>query len=225
MIANWKVTALLLSPLANNPPNLDSLLMREVALKSHESAEKLTRDTRLKDIKAPFIPIERRGINGKYIFCCSNPIMPFPYADYNAHLTKRFETDRVARLLAPEHRTKILNSSGPYKMRNETARIRMIKRIAWFVRGDRDNIINITKRIPALGKYIRIGYGLVNEWEFEEMQEDYSLFAGDGKVLMKTMPLGRHLDGVQKDSYRISYGGAYPPYWHPENYEKIAVPC
>jgi hypothetical protein len=64
-----------------------------------------------------------------------------------------------------------------------------------------------------------------HEWEYEEMGEnDYSIFAPgeSGKILMKTIPNDK-LENVS--GYKVSFGGGKSPYWHPENYMEIAVPC
>jgi hypothetical protein len=67
---------------------------------------------------------------------------------------------------------------------------------------------------------------MIDRWEFELMgEDDWSIFAEQhGKpVLMKTIPFGHSLQNVC--GYRRSIGGAFPPYWHPENCMEVAVPC
>jgi hypothetical protein len=51
------------------------------------------------------------------------------------------------------------------------------------------------------------GYGLIDHWDFEEIERDYSIFAPcRGKpVLMKTVPVGTDLNNVC--GYRLSFRG------------------
>jgi hypothetical protein len=96
----------------------------------------------------------------------------------------------------------------------------------WFFRGDKHEVRRILKSVYYIGKYGRIGYGVVSGWEYEDMGEnDFSIFAPteEGRVLMKTIPNGPEIRDVV--GYRVSFGGGVPPYWHPDNYMEIAVPC
>jgi len=224
MMRNWMITAWLCSPLAGEPPYLDAVLEGELArrlgyLRNH----KLTRDTKLKDIDKPPIPLAKEEIGGKAVWCVSDPIIPNPAAEWHDKQAKRFDTSQSL-LVAPEYRKKLLTSSGPYKQRYAPIRARLIESITWFARGDRKGLNKLLKKVPALGKHRNTGYGRVWKWQYEEVGSDYSLYATrqGTPVLMRTMPLGEHLAGV--GGYRKSYGGGWTPYWHPDNYTEIAIP-
>jgi hypothetical protein len=159
------------------------------------------------------------------VYACSDPVIPPPDAEWVDRIAKRIDTNSIAQLLAPEERKTIGVTSGPYKSRYTPIRIRLINRVCWFFRGDKHDVRRILKSVFAIGKYRSIGYGIIDRWEFEDMGEnDYSIFVpGDsGKILMKTIPYG-NLENVT--GYKVSFGGGKPPYWHPENYMEIAVPC
>lgn len=226
MINNWKATAYLSTPLAFDPPALDALLEWELArrlgMKHHN---KLTRNVPLSEIERVPIPLAQRTINGRDVYCCSDPIIPAPRAEWSDHQSKRIDTDLVALMLAPSDRKSLLVASGPYKMRYVPVRVRLIDCVVWFFRGDRKEVNKLLKSVIGLGKHRNIGYGLIERWEYEETPEDYSIFAPcRGKpVLMKTIPAGAQLENVT--GYRKSFGGAFPPYWHPETYMEIAVTC
>jgi hypothetical protein len=225
MIANWKVTAWLSSPLAGNPPQFDAILGWELARRlGYKHARKLTRDIRLSGVEIPPIPLAKRTINGVDIFCCSSPIMPEPSAEWVDRISKRINTDEIALLLAPEYRKSLLVASGPYKMRYVPERIRLIDCICWFVRGDRKEINKLTKSVLAIGKHRNIGYGQIERWTFDEMENDCSISAmRHGKlVLMRIVPFGPALQIMT--AYKRSFGAPRMPYWHPENYMEIAIP-
>lgn len=225
MIKNWKITCFLLSPLCGDPPNLDALLEYELARRlGYKHSNKLTRNVPLSEIKKPPIPLAKRTVAGHDIYCCSNPIIPKPKAEWSDHQSKRFDTDMVALILHRSQRKKLLTSSGPYKSRFSPIRIRLIDRIVWFARGDRGEINKLLKKIVALGHCRNIGYGTIDRWEYEEVDANNSLYASykGKKIVMKTIPVeaARNYYG-----YRKSYGGAFPPYWHPETNQEIAIPC
>jgi hypothetical protein len=104
-------------------------------------------------------------------------------------------------------------------------RIRLVPRISWFARCARSETNKLLKGILSIGSRRGIGYGLVEKWEFEEVEEDFSITAAQhGKpVLMKTIPFGS--DCANMTGFRRGFGGAFPPYWHPETFKEIAIPC
>lgn len=226
MIKNWKVTAWLSSPLAGEPPQIDAILGWELSRRlGYKHHKKLTRDIPLSQIENPPIPLAKRTIGNNDIYCCSSPIIPEPKAEWVERISKRIDTDEIALLLSPEHRKSLLVASGPYKMRYVPERIRLIDRVCWFVRGDKKEINKLLKSVYALGKHRNIGYGQISEWAYEEIENDYSITAMQhGKpVLMKIIPFGSACQNMT--GYKRTFGAPFMPYWHPENYMEIAVPC
>jgi hypothetical protein len=226
-LSNLKVTAWLLSPLAGDPPALDAALAWELSHRLGSKHErKVLRDTPLEELPRVPIPVAQRTINGVDVYCCSNPILPAPLApDWVEHINKRIDTTQFALLLAPKERKNLLITSGPYKMLHRPQRVRLIDRVCWFARGNRREMSKLLKSVLAIGQHRGIGYGLVGYWDFEETEQDYSIFAPchSKKILMKTVPAGEDLQEVC--GFRSSFGGIAAPYWHPENYREIAIPC
>lgn len=226
MIKNWKLTVNLLTPLAGDPPALDSILEYEMAFRlGMKHARKMTRDIPLSDVTRPPIPLCRKTLSGVDVYQCSDPIVSETMAEWVEKQAKRFDTSKNALLLRPDQRKALLIASGPYKMRFAPVRVRLIKKVCWFFRGDRKEVNKIFKSIKSLGMKRSIGYGLIGSFSFEETENNYSLFANQhGKrVLMKTIPLCDELNGAT--GYRESFGGGFPPYWHPETFTEIAIPC
>lgn len=227
MIKNWKIKCNLISPLCGDPPNIDSLLEYELSLRlGMKHANKLTRSIPLSEIERVPIPLATKTINGVDVYACSNPILGNVYADYTEKQSKRFDTDLLACVLHETQRKKLLTSSGPYKSRFVPLRIRVVDSVYWFVRGDRKEINKLLKKIIALGHCRNVGYGFIGSWEYEEQEEDNSIFAKNkgGYVLMKTLPI-EAAKAKKAKGYRHSFGGAFPPYWHPETFQEVAVPC
>jgi len=226
MINNWKVTAMLASPLAGEAPALDAILEYELAHRlGYLHSKKLTRAVPLSEIQRPPIPVSRYDAMGRPVYRCSDPILGPVLAEWKEYQNKRLDLN-MSLLVDPAQRKKLLVASGPYKMRHAPLRVRLVESISWFIRGDRAEINKLLKKIHSLGAHRNIGYGIIYRWEYEEQPEDWSLFADtpEGKrVLMKTMPVGPYLESAV--GYRKSFGGGWPPYWHSENYTEIAIPC
>jgi hypothetical protein len=224
---NWIVTAHLISPLCGEPPMIDSLLEYELSLRlGYKMARKLTRNVPLSQIEHPPIPLAKRTIVGIDFYCSSNPIIGNVFADYTERQSKRFDTDMCVLMIDERYRKKLLTSSGPYKSRFVPIRVRVIDTINWIVRGDRKEMNKLLKKIIALGTERSYGYGRIGGWEYEEIEDDYSIFAmhQGKKVLMKTLPI-EVVKAADATGYRNSFGGAFPPYWHPETYMEIGIPC
>jgi hypothetical protein len=84
----------------------------------------------------------------------------------------------------------------------------------------------LLKKIIAIGHCRAYGYGRISEWEYLEKDEDDSIFANlkGKKVSMKTLPISV-IKSNEATGYRHSFGGAFPPYWHPGTFMEIGVPC
>ena len=227
MLNNWVVSCWLASPLAGEPPALDGILAWELANRlGMKHARKTGRWTPAAEIEDVPIPLAKRTVGGYELYCCSDPIIPTPLApEWVDRTSKRFESSKMALIIAPEYRKSIMTASGPYKSRFVPERIRLVDRIVWLVRGDRKEINKLLKSIKAIGRKRDIGYGQVWKWTFDEIDQDYSIFAPHKgkKVLMKTIPLGAGLNNAS--GYKRSYGGWRSPYWHPEFQSEVAVPC
>jgi hypothetical protein len=217
----------LLSPLAGDAPALDALLAWELHLRlGSKHAKKVGRWTPAEELEDAPIPLARRKIFGETVYCCSDPILPPLLApEWVDRQSKRFESSKMAKIIAPEHRKSIMTASGPYKSRFTPLRIRYVERVCWFACGDRAGMYKLLKSIRALGHLRNIGYGWVWKWDFEELHDDYSIFAPHKgkKVLMRTLPLGKGLENVC--GYRKGYAAVRPPYWHPDRQMEAVIPC
>lgn len=225
MIKDWMITAWLASPLCGEPPALDALLAHELSYRlGSKHHKKLTRAHSLDGLESMPIPVAKRTISGVEVYCCSNPVIPEPDAEWHDYQSKRIDTSKIALLLAPENRKNLLTASGPYKMRHVPLRIRLVDRVCWFVRCDRAETNKLLKSIKAIGKGRGYGYGIVRGWDWTECEDFSSIWVEHkGKrVIMRTLPL-KCAEGMT--GYRHGFGGWTFPYWHPENGTEIAIPC
>jgi hypothetical protein len=226
-LKNLIVTAWLSSALAGDPPALDSVLEWELSRRlGSKRQRKVMRDTPIEELPRMPIPVAQRTINGVDVYCCSDPILPTPLApDWVEYINKRIDSSEIALLLDPKERKNLLIASGPYKMQHRPQRVRLVDRVCWFARGNQREMKKLLKSVFSIGQHRGCGYGLIDHWDFEEIERDYSIVAPcRGKpVLMKTVPVGSDLNNVC--GYRLSFRGFAAPYWHPANYGEVAIPC
>jgi CRISPR type IV-associated protein Csf3 len=92
--------------------------------------------------------------------------------------------------------------------------------VSFYVNGDKECIDELLKGLPALGKKTAIGYGFINNYEIEEIDEDYSLFK-DGNP-MRPIPI-QWIDEFQEGGEIIPM--AYKiPYWARDSVAPCIIP-
>lgn len=225
---NLKVTARLAGPIAGDAPRLDSLL--EIVMSRHT---RKPADRGALDRNAPCpppgdvrIPLLRRELGPWLVGCCSDPI-------YGA--VRDESVDRIARSITPSNAglldgdssLRIPTSSGWTKSCLIPLRVRLVDEVVWFATGDRRSLYNTLRHgVRFLGKKAAVGYGRVASWDVERVEHDWTWYAPheSGTLLMATLPDGEWLP-LDLTGYRRDYGGAAPPYWHPDRFAEIVVPC
>lgn len=224
-----RVTAHLLRDLAGEPPQLDGLLEWCCSLHANGKAlpgYKVDRRYVAPPVAAIPIPVPRREIGGWPVAACSAPILPAELPEQVQHVTKRISVEN-ALMLGPDERLIISTANSWTKSYRLPVRIRLVDRVVWFAWGDRRQILNCLRRhVWSIGKKLSIGHGRIRGWEVEPAPDDFTWFAPSeaGTVLMRTLPacdeLPPDLIGCRND-----FGACCPPYWHPERYTEILVPC
>jgi len=157
---------------------------------------------------------------------CSSPILAKPDAEAVDYLAKRIGVERAG-LLASEQRRVIATGNSWTKSYRLPLRIRLVHAVSWLAVGGCKEVRNVLSRhAKAIGKKVAHGYGIVARWEVERADEDWAWFAPTehGVLLMRPLPwseaLPADLVGARRD-----FGACVPPYWHPERYTEIVVPC
>ena len=116
----------------------------------------------------------------------------------------------------------ISDSVGLYRAYRIPAVIRTIRDglVTFWAMGHKDGVEDLLSYIPALGKKPAAGYGIIDRFEVEECDEDYSLMHPD-HGLMRPVPVE---DGETHEGYPIMRYGVKPPYWKPKNMRLCYVP-
>lgn len=208
--------------LAGAPPALDALLVYELAFKMGLK-DSVTRATPSEKIPWIPIPIESKKLDRFTIHKTSSPIFK-SCATSVEYYNKRIDFS-AQEYYSDDSRKSVLTASGPYKMKRIPITIYLTDLIVWFCVGDKGEIKKLLKRIHSIGRLKKMGYGMIDSWEVEESENDFSWFADSpaGKILMRPLPVG----DIPKDvtGWRKDYGAPTHPYWHPSRYCEIGVPC
>jgi hypothetical protein len=222
-MSNWKVTAVLSSPLAGDAPYIDALLEFEMAQRLGK-AHTISRGERAPTVGAIHLPCLRGEFGGvEGIPRCSAPILS-PENVRHEHFAKRISVEHAG-LLREDQRLVVATGNSWTKSYRLPLKTSNVEKICWFIGGSkRRTLESLLRSVQSIGKKRSQGYGRVAQWQFEEIEHDYSWFAPTdrGTLLMRVLPW---CDDVQNlIGWKRWCGGIAPPYWHPDRIMEIAVP-
>jgi hypothetical protein len=224
-MSNYKVTALLSSPLCGDAPYLDSILENEMAQR-HGKAMKIDRGQPAPPVGSVHLPLLRGDFAGvRGIPRCSAPIVQ-PVESHHEHYAKRISVEN-ADLLREDQRLVVATGNSWTKSYRLPNKITPCKSVVWFVGGSkRRNLISLLKTVPAIGKDRSQGYGRVSKWLVEETEHDWSWFADvpEGRLLMRVLPWSEEIEQTCI-GFKRWFGGFANPYWHPDRQMEVALPC
>ncbi len=233
------LTAWLDVPLAGDPPQLDALL--EWSLSSFQDDFQAQQRAGLPHFQidrsrpAPPpgtipIPVLRRQVGRWPIALCSSPILPLsPGGETVDYINKRLGVEHASLLSVAER--KVVNTTNCWtKSYRLPLRIRAVPCVRWFCVGNERNLRKALRYVHAIGKKVADGYGRVREWTTETARGDCSWFAPheSGTILMRPLPLQVEARPWLPDNLmgcRQHFGACVPPYWHPDRFTEIVIPC
>lgn len=226
-----RVVANLATPLAGDPPQLDSLLtfvMARLLGKDAEPGYKMDRNLPCPESGKIPIALERLTSYGANMTLSSSPIMDDPMHDGVEYVAKRISVEHCG-LLGEKERLVVATTNNWTKSYRLPLRIRRVAKVVWLCVGNRRGILKALRYVPAIGKKVSNGYGQVSSWECERTGAaptrhwPWWIDSNGGPVLMRPIPLEAVVPGLI--GWRQDYGACIDPYWHPERYREIAVPC
>jgi len=91
--------------------------------------------------------------------------------------------------------------------------------VYFYIRGSKKHITRLLQNIKFLGKKRSIGFGMVNAFRIEKMDEDKS-FQLDNTTPSKPLPI----DAFDIDSKKITFYRAIPPYWSNKDLKACYMP-
>jgi hypothetical protein len=162
--------------------------------------------------------------------CCSDPIVGEPVAESVAYINKRIDVSRAA-MLAPESRVVVAMTNSWTKAYRLPLTQRLVHEVRWLALGRRRPLLRTLERVHSIGKKRSVGNGRVRQWLVEHLPDarvhrlwPWWVETEHGPLLMRTLPSGSWLPegliGARRD-----FRSCCPPYWHPERYTEVVVPC
>lgn len=235
MLDALRVVAHLASPLAGDPPHLDALLVSVASRLAGKGGEvppgyKVDRKYPCPDTSGIPIAVARADAGGFRVARCTSPVPDEPTGETVDHVAKRIGVEHAG-LLAPDERKVVTTTNGWTKSYRLPLRVRAVARVAWLCVGDRRGVLKLLRYAPAVGKKVAHGYGRVARWEVERVGGvphrywPWWVESEAGPVLMRPLPAdwGGLPDGLV--GARRDFGACADPYWHPDRYAEVVVPC
>jgi hypothetical protein len=219
----------LVGPLAGDPPMLDGLAVdRAALLRGHW--QHVDRRLAAPPPGTVPIPIAVSTVGGWPVAHCSSPILGEVWSDRHDHYHKKYPAG-YAHWLAPDQLQQVNTTGGPLKSCRLPNRVRGVDRICWIANANWRELWKLLRDVQAIGKDRAMGYGPVGVlgWgarEAPELEGAWWYAAGPkgAPVLMRPLPRGPWLpDGLVGS--RRDWGAVCSPYWHPDRWTEIVVPC
>lgn len=135
-----------------------------------------------------------------------------------------FNADKINRL--DMEKGIISDSVGAYRAYRMPNVIRTVKDgiITFWAMGHADKVKSMLDTMGAVGKKYASGYGLIDYWEVEECQEDYSLWHPE-HGLMRPVEVGsEEAEKLDLSRYPVMRYAVKPPYWKAKNMRLCYVP-
>jgi hypothetical protein len=138
-------------------------------------------------------------------------------------MAQRPNEREMLHLLSDIDVNKVRAKQGKYMPSYIPKRVEYAAKVAWFVdTEDIKRLMYMISRMSHIGSLIAHGYGAVGSWDYEVVEGDYSVFAGD--VLMRPVPSTEAMRERAKGAVE-TFDACIPPYWHPQRSMKVLKPC
>lgn len=111
------------------------------------------------------------------------------------------------------------NSSGHYKNEFYSIERFVAESIVYYVRGHKETIENLLKKLRFIGRKSSLGWGEVKYISIEETTKDYSLFKDN--QLMRNIPI---VNSFNFKSNKVKIGRLTHPYWLKTDLKECIVP-
>lgn len=96
--------------------------------------------------------------------------------------------------------------------------------ITFYCMGHKKELLEMLNCMPALGKKASMGFGVVDRWEIEEIENDYSLWHPAYGLMRPTPVESVELADKDVSVYPTLMYAVKPPYWKSCNFKLCRVP-
>lgn len=201
-----RVTCRPVAPIITSPYlSLDGVLLSVHQMLKRNGLPSTTRPGIAASKGQPGLPIKKRGPHDYRYYACSMAVWDQPVAFDTSHWAKRIASQRLHYL--DENRSSIPLSSGRFRPIHMPVATAHARKLTWYVVGDPERMRWLLHWVDHLGKKPAQGWGKVVDWRVDEVDEDWSCFDGDGR-LMRPLPV---CDRPGPEA--VMRYGICPPYW------------
>lgn len=224
------IKAWLASPLAGEAPMLDAILERHAFIHNINGCAALSAGRQLNSHDPitydmlDCVPLAQQLFAcGEKCYCVSSPIVD-GVCETTEHFVRRADYATLKGRIKPTEIAKLRQTTGPYAPSFEPHRVRTVRAIAWYARGDVPLLKDWLSHIGHIGGKTAAGYGIVDRWEVEELGASMfdAWYLQDG-VLMRPVPIAVFNEAPK--GAKPYFGAIKPPYWHPMRQMEIWKPC
>jgi CRISPR type IV-associated protein Csf3 len=160
------------------------------------------------------MPLMSQGNGKEYIFNASISFFDIKDA-YSTTIYKRF-CERYLNLRRIKKK-RIDRARGHFKDYMINLVYIPARKVTFYAMGNAEEIDELLKGLPGLGKKIAIGYGFIKSYEIEEIDHNYSILK-DGRA-MRAIPVS-----FLKSTSDVAQLAYKSPYWASENTAMCAPP-
>jgi hypothetical protein len=213
---NLKITFNIESPIIfqNRFTTIDSILL-SVFFEQYKEKNKITGFVKTEDLLneiGKFIEIKNGIISGSIWYLDkNNPIYKGEYRLFKSQ--KNEEYAKYGFFVE----TPLVVERGAYKAYDLHFPLLVTPNVYFYIRGEKNKITELIKKIKYLGKKIKIGFGFTDEEaKIEEINENKGIMLNENTV-SKPIPYSKFV----VNTHRVMFYRPYPPYWLKEG----KVPC
>ena len=225
MFKNFKVIAHMKTPVAT----IDNIILDSII--SAAKAKEILQDEfhngknicgTAEQIQSMLDPI----LNKKYgVYCTSCGIGD--NKEFVTSWAKRWDDKHDDMVTGLKGKARVDVGAGHFKNYHMPLVVKSYKTITFYVNGDMEEIKRLLETyIYFLGKKSTQGFGQIKKWEFEEIEEDYSIFKD--KEIMRPIPIkeigNRELKFVEFKTSVLRECALTPPYWREDCRELCVIP-
>lgn len=181
------------------------------------------------EIVEKYMPLERFGDKDIYVWKGSVSFFE-PKIVGGTTIYKRFSPRNLRFVKTRKKRVDL--TRGYFKMYAMRIPTVTVKRVVFYAKGEKEEIEELLRHVPALGKKRVVGFGDIRKVVIEEIEKDHSLYMETQGKTIATRPIPLELLPkiaeergrltIKTDS--VAYIGFRPPYWWKKNIAKCILP-
>lgn len=202
VVAVLRVTAELSAPVAaDHDLHLDAVLAAKA--RNYMGSRPPCRSSLASSIEDPVIPVVSVEHAGVKCWIASAWDLPDDSQREETRIVRRRDGEDVL-----QYRRGWATGAGAAKPCYVRTQLINTPSASWLCFGNRREVASLLKRVHAIGRVRRHGYGAIKEWSVERVDMD------PAEIMIRGGEAQRHLPASWVVGGEVDYGAYRPPYWH-----------